>query len=149
MNMPSKELSYFDFIDFNLGKSIPIIDVRSPIEFLKGAVPFSYNLPLFSNDERAEIGTLYKKKGPLEAVALGLEYFSASVSEFLDRAIALRNADSEIAVYCARGGMRSTFVAHLLASIGFKVLVLRLSVAGFRSFSILLRIGRVKMRGCR
>jgi tRNA 2-selenouridine synthase len=133
MNMPSTELSYFDFIDLNFDKSIPIIDVRSPVEFLKGAVPFSHNLPLFSNDERAEIGTLYKKKGPLEAVALGLEYFAASASEFLDRAIALKNTNSEIAVYCARGGMRSTFVTHLLASIGFKVLRLKGGYKDFRS----------------
>ena len=38
----------------------PIIDVRSPVEYTKGHVPSAVNLPLFTDEERATIGTFYK-----------------------------------------------------------------------------------------
>ena len=39
----------------------PLIDVRSPNEYYKGHLPNSINIPLFDNDERSIIGTIYKK----------------------------------------------------------------------------------------
>ena len=41
----------------------PLIDVRSPSEYYKGHMPNSINIPLFDNDERSIIGTIYKKEG--------------------------------------------------------------------------------------
>ena len=41
----------------------PLIDVRSPGEYYKGHMPNSINIPLFDNDERTIIGTIYKKEG--------------------------------------------------------------------------------------
>jgi len=40
----------------------PLIDVRSPSEYYKGHLPNSINIPLFDDDERSIIGTIYKKK---------------------------------------------------------------------------------------
>ena len=51
----------------------PIVDVRSPGEFEQGHVPGAVNLPLFSNDERAQVGTIYKQQGRQLAVQLGLQ----------------------------------------------------------------------------
>ena len=51
----------------------PIVDVRSPGEFEQGHVPGAVNLPLFSNEERAQVGTVYKQQGRQLAVQLGLE----------------------------------------------------------------------------
>lgn len=45
-----------------LTDSSPILDVRSPLEYLNGHIPGALNFPLFTNEERAEVGTLYKKK---------------------------------------------------------------------------------------
>ena len=133
MNMSSTDLSYFEFLEAYPENLVSIIDVRSPIEFLKGSVPFSHNVPLFSDEERAEIGTVYKMKGPHEAVTLGLEFFSATAAQFIDQAIKYKNMRSELAVYCARGGMRSSFVAHLLTSIGIRVLRLKGGYKDFRT----------------
>ena len=44
-----------------------IIDVRAPIEFFKGHVPYAINIPLFEDSERAEIGTLYKQQGKVHS----------------------------------------------------------------------------------
>ncbi len=40
----------------------PVIDVRTPAEFAQGHIPGAINMPIFSNEERAVVGTLYKKK---------------------------------------------------------------------------------------
>ena len=48
-------------------KNIPLIDVRAPIEFEKGAFQTSVNLPILTNEERHIIGICYKEKGNDEA----------------------------------------------------------------------------------
>jgi len=53
----------------------PLIDVRSPSEYYKGHMPNSINIPLFDNDERSIIGTIYKKEGRKKAVIEGLKFF--------------------------------------------------------------------------
>src|ERR1700726_3035184 len=50
----------------------PILDVRSPSEFYQGHIPTSHSFSLFSDEERARIGTVYKKQSRIEAVKLGL-----------------------------------------------------------------------------
>ena len=53
----------------------PLIDVRSPNEYYKGHMPNSINIPLFDNDERSIIGTIYKKEGRKKAVIEGIKFF--------------------------------------------------------------------------
>ena len=52
----------------------PVVDVRSPSEFAKGHWPGACNIPLFSDEERAEVGTTYKQQGRLQAIQLGLSF---------------------------------------------------------------------------
>ena len=40
---------------------MPIFDVRSPSEYASGHVPGAVSVPLFSDEDRAEIGTVYKQ----------------------------------------------------------------------------------------
>ena len=54
-----------------LASDTPLIDVRAPIEFAQGAMPAAINLPLMNDDERAAVGTCYKRQGPEAALALG------------------------------------------------------------------------------
>ena len=46
-------------------QNVPLMDVRAPIEFGKGAFPQAVNLPLMNDSERQKVGTQY----PLPAVA--------------------------------------------------------------------------------
>ena len=62
----------------------PLIDVRSPSEYYKGHLPNSINIPLFENDERAIIGTIYKKEGREKAVVKGLKFFEKKMELLLD-----------------------------------------------------------------
>ena len=59
-------------IDGFLQGSGPVVDVRTPAEFAQGHIPGARNLPLFSDGERAEVGTTYKQQGRQNAVQLGL-----------------------------------------------------------------------------
>ena len=62
----------------------PLIDVRSPSEYYKGHLPNSINIPLFDNDERSIIGTIYKKEGRKKAVIEGLKFFEKKLASLLD-----------------------------------------------------------------
>ena len=100
--------------------SYPIFDVRAPIEFAQGHVPGALNLPLFSDEERASIGTTYKQVSQDRAVHLGLEFFGPKMSAMVKKAQKLAPS-KEVRLHCWRGGMRSGAVLWLLELAGFKV----------------------------
>jgi len=92
-------------------------------------MPNSINIPLFDNDERSIIGTIYKKEGRKKAVLEGLKFFEKKLDFLLDNFF--RNIDSYknnlennnneffIRIYCSRGGMRSQSIAWLLEKYNF------------------------------
>ena len=47
-----------------------VVDLRSPAEYAEDHVPGAVNVPLFDDQERALIGTLYKRRSPDEAFGL-------------------------------------------------------------------------------
>ena len=65
------------------------VDVRSPAEYQQGHVPGAYSLPLFSNEERAEVGTIYAKSGKFAAIERGLEIVGPRLSRMLRQGKAL------------------------------------------------------------
>lgn len=108
----------------------PVIDVRSPAEFEYGRIPGAMNMPLFENEERAEIGTLYKQKGKELAIKRGLEIVGPKMRRMVETAEALPYKEA-LLVHCWRGGMRSGSVAWLLETYGLPVLTLN---GGYKSF---------------
>jgi tRNA 2-selenouridine synthase len=96
----------------------PVIDVRSPGEFDHGHIPGAHNIPLFSNEERAIVGTLYKNKGRDKAVLEGLRIIGPRMAELVERSRAIA-PDATVRVHCWRGGERSASVAWLLEKAGF------------------------------
>jgi len=107
-----------------------VVDARTPLEFEEDHLPGAINVPLLSNEERVEIGTLYKQAGPLEARRRGLELtahrFPAMVAE-----IAAAAAGRPILVYCWRGGLRSKTITTILDLTGFDAVQL---VGGYKAF---------------
>ncbi len=107
-----------------------VVDVRTPLEFHEDHIPGAINVPLLTNEERVEIGTLYKQTGPHEARIRGLELtahrFPAMVAE-----IAAAAAGRPILVYCWRGGLRSRTVTDILSLTGFRAVQLR---GGYKTF---------------
>ena len=117
--------------EFCQNRSCPVFDVRSPSEYRQGHIPGAISLPLFSDEERACIGTLYKQVGKQPAILKGLELVGPKLSDLVRQVYALAGAQKKIQVYCWRGGMRSGSVAWLLNTSGFEVEVL---IGGYKSW---------------
>ena len=112
----------------------PIVDVRAPAEYQQGHVPGSRNLPLFSDEQRAAVGTTYKQQGRQAAVQLGLELVGPRLGELATQLTALASeADggAPLRLHCWRGGMRSESVAWLAGQLDLPVLLLE---GGYKAF---------------
>lgn len=121
-----------DIADF-LERETPIIDVRSPGEYAHGHIPGAHSLPLFSDEERVVVGTLYKQQGRDAAVLEGLRIVGPKLAAIVEEARSLA-PDGRIRVHCWRGGERSGSVAWLLDKAGFaEVLTLRKGYKAFRN----------------
>lgn len=109
------------------------MDVRSPAEFHQGHIPGAISFPLFSNEERAQVGTCYKQQGRDAAVELGLTIVGPKLARFVMRAKGLA-PDRQLRIHCWRGGMRSGSMAWLMETAGFQVAVLVQGYKGFRQW---------------
>jgi tRNA 2-selenouridine synthase len=133
--LPIKRLSIEEFI--SLSESIPVFDVRSPGEFSHAHFPKAISLPLFTDEERKEVGTAYKQKGKQEAIKIGLDYFGPKMNPIISTvAQEHRNAPAEVLLYCWRGGMRSGGVAWLLDLYGYQVYVLNGGYKAYRNWAL-------------
>lgn len=97
-----------------LADTIPVVDVRSPSEFNTGHIPGALNIPLFDDEERAIVGTKYKKEGRSKAILKGIEITGPSMHIKLQAAVKIAK-DNRILVHCWRGGMRSEAMAWLFS----------------------------------
>lgn len=99
--------------------STPLIDVRAPVEYEEGSLPFSVNLPLMDDEERRLVGTCYKEKGQAAALELGHSFVNGEVKA--QRVAAWKSyidAYPTTQVYCFRGGLRSHISCEWLANAG-------------------------------
>lgn len=110
---------------------LPVVDVRSPCEFVQGHIPGAVNFPLFSDAERADVGTLYKQQGREAAMLRGLGHVGPRMAAMADQALELAGPRKELALYCSRGGMRSESVAWLCSVMGIRARVLK---GGYKVF---------------
>mgnify|MGYP001810239085 CR=1 FL=1 len=97
-----------------------LLDVRTPTEFAQGHIPGARNLPLFSDAERAEVGTLYKRQGRRAAVLHGLALVGPRM-EAIGAELMARSADAPgapLRLTCWRGGLRSASVMESLIEDG-------------------------------
>lgn len=103
-----------------LEEKVSLIDVRAPVEFHAGHIPESINLPILTDSERAEVGTVYKQQGSRFAIALGHQLVSGEVKEARIRSWiqAVKNQPKETIITCFRGGMRSGLSQEWLADQG-------------------------------
>lgn len=108
-----------------------IIDVRSPGEFAQDHVPGAINLPVLSDAERAEVGTIYVQESRLKANRIGAAYVARNIARHLEGPLADREAGFAPLVYCWRGGQRSESMATILSHVGWRTTLL---VGGYRTY---------------
>lgn len=118
----------------------PVLDVRSPSEYQHAHIPGAISFPLFSDEERKEIGTAYKQQSRQVAVRIGLHYFSPKMIAFIDEAEKIcknfygNTQQKTIIVHCWRGGMRSGAMAWLLDLYGFDVITIAGGYKAYRTW---------------
>ena len=110
-----------------------LLDVRTPAEYAIGHIPGAYNLPLFSNEERVVVGTLYKQQSPDKAFLKGLEYAGARMPDYVKEARLLAPR-GKVVVHCWRGGQRSGSLSWLLSFSGMDVQVLQGGYKAYRQY---------------
>ncbi len=116
--------------------TLPIIDVRSPGEFKKGHMPGAKSISLFSDEERAKVGTAYTRQSKEIAMNIGLKFVQPKLQNFIHES-RKRAPDGRVIVHCWRGGMRSASFAQHLIDNGFEeVFVLEGGYKAFRTHVI-------------
>ena len=101
--------------------STPLIDVRAPVEFNDGSLPYSINLPIMNDQERTLVGTCYKEHGQAAAINLGHELVQGNVKQERIRTWAnYLSANPETQIFCFRGGLRSQITCQWLKEAGIE-----------------------------
>ncbi len=96
-------------------KGALLVDARSPAEFAEATIPGAVNVPLLDDEERRQVGTLYKQEGKSAARQLGVKLVSGKIPGFVDQVMAAKSPGSPpVVVFCWRGGMRSRAMAQFL-----------------------------------
>jgi tRNA 2-selenouridine synthase len=136
--MAIEKLKIEDFLALSAGA--PVFDVRSPGEFSHAHIPDAYSFPLFTNEERAVVGTLYKQRSREAAIKTGLDIFGIKMRRMVEEAEQIiqqhqtahkQSPQNTVFVHCWRGGMRSAAIAWLLDLYGYRVYTL---IGGYKSF---------------
>ncbi|WP_101447287.1 tRNA 2-selenouridine(34) synthase MnmH [Pontibacter ramchanderi] len=114
-------------------KQLPVLDARAPKEYAIGRIPQALSFPIFSDEERARVGTAYKQQGHDPAVLIGLDLFGPKMAGFVREAEKLAPT-KELLVHCWRGGMRSGAMSWLLDFAGFQVYLLQGGYKAYRHY---------------
>ncbi|MCZ9890910.1 tRNA 2-selenouridine(34) synthase MnmH [Brachyspira hyodysenteriae] len=132
-----KVIDIEEFLKFANYDELPIIDVRSPIEYNHAHIPNAHNVYLFNDEERKDVGTIYKQIGRKEAILKGLEYVSVrmtSILKTIDEIAKKYNSTNKILMHCFRGGMRSESTAWLCSTYGYEVYILKGGYKRYRNY---------------
>ncbi len=89
------------------------IDVRSENEYKKDHIPGSLNIPLLNDQEKKQVGIVYKNQGPEIAKRVGLSIVSPKLPEMV-RLIEEAGSGKQVILNCWRGGLRSQSLGLIL-----------------------------------
>lgn len=122
-------------------KDALLLDVRSPGEYAHAHIPGAFNLPLFDDEERRQVGTAYKQQSRETAIKIGLDFFGPKMRTMVETVEGLlanrqipdksQPGGKKVLLHCWRGGMRSAAIAWLLDLYGFRVTTL---AGGYKKF---------------
>ncbi len=119
-----------DLSDYDL-----IVDVRSPSEYAQDHIQGAVNLPVLDDQQRHEVGILYKENGFL-AAKKGASFVSENIAEILKHPALEISHTKKILIYCWRGGHRSNSLAHVLSAVGWKVFFINDGYKAYRNHVI-------------
>jgi tRNA 2-selenouridine synthase len=110
-----------------------IIDARSEGEFNEDHLPNAVNWPTLNNEERRDIGTLYKQVNAFEAKKRGAAIAARNIADHIEREVIDKPKDWRPLAYCWRGGQRSGSLSLILGQIGFRMTLVEGGYKAFRA----------------
>ena len=113
-----KTLKYNDIDQGNIDGSHILIDVRSPKEYNAETIPDAINIPIFGDNERELIGTIYNQKSIEEAKKMGIKAAAEKLPQIYDHIATLDKEYNNLIFFCARGGFRSSSLVSLFKTLG-------------------------------
>ncbi|MCY3883421.1 MAG: tRNA 2-selenouridine(34) synthase MnmH [Gammaproteobacteria bacterium] len=132
--MANQEIGDYGYL---FGQGIPIIDVRAPSEFIRGAPPSAVNLPILDDSERREVGLAYKNLGQEAAIAKGWELVEGTNrSQKIDSWRRFAANHPNAVVCCWRGGLRSQLAQEWLANEGVELPRVQGGFKALRQYSL-------------
>ncbi len=111
-----------------------LIDVRSPGEFAEATIPGAVCMPIFDDQERSLIGTVYMNDSIEKAKKIGMGVAAARLPVLYEEIVELNDKYDKLVFFCARGGMRSSALASLMAELGIRAYKLKGGYKGYRTF---------------
>ncbi len=97
-------------------ENIITIDVRSENEYSEDHLPEAVNFPILDNEERDEVGFLFKQVSPKAALFRALKAAESKTENIKELCRDLRGKN--VFVYCWRGGGRSTAACRFFTGHG-------------------------------
>ncbi len=146
--MPIQPISAADVLH-RLSDYDAIIDARSPGEFALDHLPGAQNWPSLTNEQRVEVGTLYKQVGSFDAKKLGAAYVAQNAAQHILTHVQDKPKGWRPLLYCWRGGNRSGAQATILAAIGLRVGLIEGGYKAFRAAMVAdlpLQVSRLSFR---
>lgn len=110
-----------------------VIDVRAPAEYALDHLPGAINMPVLTDAQRAEVGTVYTRDSPFKARKLGGALVARNTADHLQGPLADKDGAWQPLVYCWRGGQRSGAFATILDQVGWRVQLLKGGYKSYRS----------------
>ncbi len=123
-----------DYVDIENDKDYILIDVRSPKEYKTATIPGAINLPIFTDEEREKIGTIYVRSSTDEAKLLGVTAVSKKLPEIYEKVQKIQREYKKLIFFCERGGMRSSSLVSFLLTIGINAFKLHGGYKGYRNY---------------
>lgn len=122
-----------DYLELEIDGSYVLVDVRSNGEYEAFTIPGAVNVPIFNDEERKIIGTIYTQESTEKAKKIGIQMVSAKLLDIYEELHKLKSDHRELIIFCERGGMRSSSLWALFNSIGFRIAKLEGGYKGYRT----------------
>ena len=100
-------------------------------EFANDHIPGAVSMPVLSNEQRAEVGTVYKQQSSFIARKLGATLVARNIADHLESKLKDMDPDFTPLIYCWRGGQRSKAFAQICSEVGWKSYTLK---GGYKSY---------------
>lgn len=128
-----KTIEYPELEKGKINKHI-IIDVRSPGEYNEATIPGAVNIPIFNDEDRCIIGTVYTQESVEKAKKLGMEAAAKKLPEIYEKISELEKQYGTVVLFCARGGMRSSSLVSLFMPLGINAYKLSGGYKKYRAY---------------